>query len=163
LNFLRGKVHLEDASKIKKTMKTNIKTIIYQDYIGRSAEKNAVFFSEGKLFLFRGCSIPGVCEVTLLGEKHKGGWDVWRTYKIDIYEDTEFFSWLESWVGGLLTCDSWEEGFKWLKEKIPTLDWVAFKEFIRNEYGNKSEDWDNGGSGDSVFEAFYLPPFKYWV
>lgn len=139
-------------SATQQTNKTNMKST-WNDGIGsRERSPVACLVTEaGQPHKFAGASIPGICQSTKTGSEKKGKWSN-CDYAVLHHDSTIFVSWRQDWdTGESWPQSSWDEGYRWLATKAPSLSMVHFESFIRANWPKAAAKWDLVAEGEAEF------------
>jgi hypothetical protein len=132
-----------------------MKTTLFNDGM-KSRERREICIvvpKNGTIHKFIGESIPGICFSTILEKNKNGKWSS-TTYEIMVHDDTDVFSWYQTFEEGLFFPQkSLEDGYQWLKDKVPNCTLESFKKFISANMPKTSERWNEYEKACSFFSV----------
>jgi hypothetical protein len=106
---------------------------------------------DGQPHRFTGRSIPGVCHAVQTGYEKKGKWSN-SDYEILHHDTTAFVSWFQDWdTGETWPQSSWEEAYRFLATKAPTLKPGLFDAFVRQHWPRAAEKFDAVAAAEAEF------------
>jgi hypothetical protein len=107
--------------------------------------------ADGQPHRFTGRSIPGVCHAVAVGYEKKGKWSN-SDYEVLHHDTTAFVAWYEDWdTGEVWPQSSWEEAYRFLATKAPTLKPGLFNAFVRQHWSKAAEKFDAVAAAEAEF------------
>jgi hypothetical protein len=101
--------------------------------------------ADGQPYRFTGSSIPGVCNAVQTAFLKNGKWSN-STYELHHHAATAFVAWYEDWdTGEVWPQSSWEEAYRFLATKAPTLKPGLFEAFVRQHWPRAASKFDAVG------------------
>lgn len=126
---------------------------LWNDKMGhRNRQARCVLVTkDGRVHMFTGQSIPGVCHSFEVAYQKKGKWSN-STWEITHDATTAVVQWMDDWgTGRAFPQPTWEAGYFWMAEQAPLLTRDGFEAFIREYFPKTAERWDEARRAEAEF------------